>query len=64
MTVRDVIGDLPVIGNGHDQEEMQYSGEPSEPRCCAQSRIGTSSALVHSIGLHCNSVPLCSGLLR
>eukprot|EP00891_Asterochloris_glomerata_P001829 jgi/Astpho2/1829/fgenesh1_pm.00038_%23_4_t len=26
VTVRDVIGDLPIIGNGHDQEEMQYSG--------------------------------------
>ena len=64
VTVRDVIGDLPVIGNGHDQEEMQYSGELSGPRCGGQSPFSTSSALVHSIGLHCKFVQLCSVLLR
>ena len=64
VTVRDVIGDLPVIGNGHDQEEMQYSGELSGPRCCAQSQCGTGSALVHSISLHSNFVQMCSVLLR
>ena len=37
VTVRDVIGDLPIIGNGHDKEEMQYSGELGRPHCCTQS---------------------------
>lgn len=27
VTVRDAIADLPAIGNGHDQEEMQYTGQ-------------------------------------
>ena len=27
VTVRDVISDLPVIENGHDQAEMQYAGD-------------------------------------
>ena len=26
--VRDTIGDLPAIENGHDAEEMEYPGEP------------------------------------
>lgn len=29
VTVRDAIGDLPPIANGHDQEEMAYDGEPA-----------------------------------
>ncbi|DBB09374.1 TPA: hypothetical protein ACH3X3_007949 [Trebouxia sp. C0006] len=28
VTVRDVISDLPVIENGHDQADMQYAGPP------------------------------------
>ena len=27
VTVRDAIADLPAIQNGHDQDEMEYSGE-------------------------------------
>ena len=26
VTVRDAIADLPAIHNGHDQDEMEYSG--------------------------------------
>lgn len=28
VTVRDAIGDLPAIENGHDVEEMPYTGVP------------------------------------
>ena len=61
VTVRDVIGDLPIIGNGHDKEEMQYSGELSRPHCCAQSGLSTSCSALACIAI---SLQLCSVLLH
>jgi hypothetical protein len=31
VTVRDTIGDLPPIENGHDADEMDYPGPPVRP---------------------------------
>lgn len=34
VTVRDAIGDLPAIENGHSVEEMEYVSGPVSCCCC------------------------------
>ena len=47
VTVRDAIADLPVIQNGHDQQEMQYTGQssmiPPTIAYCSMGKVDTTA---------------------